>query len=150
MNFKTDILPHLPYDEPFLFVDDILEVKEACIKGEYTFPKESYFYKGHFKDQPVTPGVLLTECAAQIALACYGIFKFKNQNLKANIAMTSTQMEFINLSYPDEKLVVEGKEIYFRFQKLKMAVKIFKADKTLVAQGELAGMIIPSKSESYE
>ncbi len=150
MVFKTDILPHLPYDKPFLFVDDILEVKEGYIKGEYSFPKESYFYKGHFKDKPITPGVLLTECAAQIALVCYGIFKSKGQNLKANIAMTSTQMEFINLSYPDEKLIVEGKEMYFRFQKLKMAVKIYKVDKTLVAQGELAGMLIPSKSEPYE
>ncbi len=150
MNFKTDILPHLPYDKPFLFVDDILELKEGSVKGTYTFPKTADFYKGHFKHKPVTPGVLLTECAAQIALACYGVFKFKNDNIKTDIAITSTQMDFLKVCYPDEKLIVEGKEIYYRFQKLKMAVKIFKADKTLVARGELAGMIIPTKLKTDE
>jgi len=150
MNFKTDILPHLPYDEPFLFVNDIIKIKEGFIKGEYTFPKSADFYRGHFKHKPITPGVLLTECAAQIALASYGVFKMKAKNLNVDIAMTSSQMEFLKPSFPDEKLIIEGKEVYFRFQKLKMSVKIFKADNTLVAQGELAGMIIPSKSKTNE
>lgn len=150
MNFKTDIYPYLPYDKPFLFVDDILGLKKGYIKGEYTFSKEAYFYKGHFKEKAVTPGVLITECAAQIALVCYGIFIYKSENHKADIAITSTQMDFLKICYPDEKLIVEGEEIYFRFQKLKMAVKIFKADKTLVAKGELAGMIIPKKPKTNE
>lgn len=148
MDFNTDILPYLPYKKPFLFVDDITTNEDGFIAGEYTFKKEAFFYKGHFKNKPVTPGVMIIECAAQIALACYGIFKCKDQDLKNEIAMTSSQMDFLNICYPDEKLIVEGKEIYFRFQKLKMGVKVFKADKTLVAQGELAGMIIPSKSKN--
>lgn len=142
MNFKSEILPYLPYDEPFLFVDNITEYRRGFIRGEYTFPKESYFYKGHFKEKAITPGVLITECAAQITLACYGFLQYKNKDFKTNIAMTSSKMDFLKPAYPDEKLIIEGNEIYFRFQKLKMNVKIFKLDKTLIAQGDLAGMII--------
>lgn len=150
MNLKSKIISILPYDKPFLFVDEILEIRDGFVKGHYTFPKDAEFYKGHFKDKPITPGVLLTECAAQIALACYGILKMKDKNLKVNIAMTSSEMEFLKLSYPEEKLTVVGEEIYFRFQKLKMAVKIYNPNQTLIAKGQLAGMIINSKFENHE
>ena len=144
MKFKTDILPNLPYRAPFLFVDDILECKEGFIKGTYTFPIESYFYKGHFKSRPVTPGVLLTECAAQICLACYGIYKLKEIAKIPNVAMTSNEMEFFKISTPDEKLFVTGTEVYFRFNKLKMAVEIRNQLDERIAKGQISGMIINS------
>ena len=147
MNFKTDILPYLPYKEPFLFVDNILECKEGFIKGSYTFPIDSFFYKGHFKDKPITPGVLLTECAAQICLACYGIFKLKDLSQIPDIAMTSNQMEYFKISYPEEKLTVTGTEVYFRFNKLKMAVEIRNEQNERIAKGEISGMIINSNSD---
>ncbi len=146
MNFKTHILLYLPYKAPFLFVDDILECNEGYIKGTYTFPKDSYFYKGHFKQKPVTPGVLLTECAAQICLACYGIYKLNDLAHSPDIAMTSNQMEYFKISYPEEKLIVTGTEIYFRFNKLKMAVEIRNENDERIAKGEISGMIINSKS----
>jgi 3-hydroxyacyl-[acyl-carrier-protein] dehydratase len=146
MIFKTYILPYLPYKSPFLFVDDILECHEGFIKGTYTFPKDSYFYRGHFKDKPLTPGVLLTECAAQICLACYGIYKLNDLNHIPEIAMTSNTMEYFKISYPEEKLIVTGTELYFRFNKLKMAVEIRNEKDERIAKGEISGMIINSKS----
>ena len=146
MNFKTDILPYLPYKDPFLFVDDILECKEGFIKGTYTFLKDSFFYKGHFKDKPITPGVLLTEGTAQICLACYGIFKLKDLSQIPDIAMTSNTMEYFKISFPEEKLIVTGTEIYFRFNKLKMAVEIRNEQDERIAKGEISGMIINSNS----
>ncbi len=65
MNSAT-IISKLPYKKPFLFVDEILQIDEDGCTGSYTFPEDSDFYKGHFKDHPVTPGVILTECMAQI------------------------------------------------------------------------------------
>jgi len=143
-----DILDHLPYDNPFLFVDDIMEVKDGYIKGQYTFPKHAEFYKGHFKDNPITPGVLLTECAAQICLACYGIFKLKDLTDLPEIAMTSNQMDYFKISYPEEKLIVTGTEVYFRFNKLKMAVEIRNEQNERIAKGEISGMIINSKADA--
>ncbi len=147
MDYKRNILPYLPYKDPFLFVDDIVECQKGMIKGTYTFPKNSFFYEGHFKDKPITPGVLLTECAAQICLACYGIFKLKDLSQIPDIAMTSNTMEYFKISYPEEKLIVTGQEMYFRFNKLKMAVEIRNEQDERIAKGEISGMIINSTTD---
>jgi len=65
MKFQ-EIIPHLPYTEPFLFVDELLHVDENGAKGMYTFSETLDFYKGHFKNFPVTPGVILTDLYADL------------------------------------------------------------------------------------
>lgn len=69
-----EIVTYLPYTDPFLFVDEILEVDDEKIVGVYTYKPSLDFYKGHFKDHPVTPGVILIETMAQIGLVCLGIY----------------------------------------------------------------------------
>lgn len=141
------IISKLPYQEPFLFVDKIVEVSETSILGNYTFKASSWFYKGHFKNHPITPGVILTECAAQIGLASFGLYLISqdgNSDLnEVKLAMTSTNVEFIKPVLPDDKVIVEAKKMYFRFNKLKCAVKMFDLSGDLVLQGELAGVILP-------
>lgn len=142
-----DILDQLPYDKPFLFVDNIIEVKPGYIKGHYTFPKDAEFIKGHFKHKPVTPGVLLTECAAQIGLVCYTIFKFKYEKKHVDFGMTSAEMDFLKPNFPGEKITVEAEEIYHRFGKLKMKVLVLDDDQNILARGKIAGMPINYKHE---
>ena len=73
MNYQK-LIDQLPYSNPFLFVDVIREVSEDGVVGSYTFKKDEYFYRGHFKDYPITPGVILTECMAQIGVVCLGVY----------------------------------------------------------------------------
>lgn len=144
---SSKIISKLPYQEPFLYVKTIDEVSETSIKGSYTFKASSWFYKGHFKNNPVTPGVILTECAAQIGLASFGLYLLsqeENINLEqVKLAMTSTNVEFIKPVLPGDKVVVEAEKIYFRFNKLKSKVKMYDLTGNLVLQGELAGIILP-------
>ena len=67
---SNKIISLLPYQHPFLFVDGLTEISENGITGFYTLKKEEYFYQGHFKDNPITPGVILTEVMAQIGVVC--------------------------------------------------------------------------------
>lgn len=137
-----DILALLPYTKPFLFVDEIIAIDENGVKGAYTFDKELDFYKGHFKDLPVTPGVILTETMAQIGLACLGIFLLGENVKNLSIAMTSTNIEFLKPVYPSEKVLVISEKKYFRFNKLKCEVRMENEAGEVVCKGEVAGMLI--------
>ncbi|PWA08959.1 3-hydroxyacyl-ACP dehydratase FabZ family protein [Flavobacterium laiguense] len=140
---EKDILSKLPYSKPFLFVDKIVRIDEDGVEGEYTFDRELEFYKGHFKDNPVTPGVILTEVMAQIGLVCLGVFLLKNQfNKKTSIALTSTDIEFSKPVFPNEKVTVISKKIYFRFGKLKCKVSMKNERDEEVCNGTIAGMIV--------
>jgi 3-hydroxyacyl-[acyl-carrier-protein] dehydratase len=55
----------LPHREPFLLVDRIIAMDGPRIVGVRTFRLEEPFFKGHFPDHPVVPGVLLVEGLAQ-------------------------------------------------------------------------------------
>lgn len=141
MNTK-EIIALLPYTDPFLFVDEIAEVTTHAINGSYTFKEESYFYKGHFKDHPVTPGVILTECMAQIGLVCLGIYLLKDKAAldTLQVAFTSADVSFLKPVYPNEKVTVVSEVNYFRFNKLKCDVKLYNQANELVCNGELAGV----------
>lgn len=144
MMTKKEIIKALPYSEPFLFVDDIRSIDENRVEGNYTFRKESFFYKGHFKDGPVTPGVILTEVMAQIGLVCLGIYLLDKEEveLKPKIALTSNRIDFYLPVYPGEKVKVESEKIYFRFNKLKCSVRMLNDKNEMVCRGEIAGMIV--------
>jgi 3-hydroxyacyl-[acyl-carrier-protein] dehydratase len=139
-----DIISKLPYQAPFLFVDDIETLSEKGLTGSYTFKPDEYFYKGHFINHPVTPGVILTECMAQIGLVSFGIYLLRHEDvIKGNIqvALTSHQIDFYLPVFPNERVTVVSEKEYFRFNKLKCKVKMFNRNYELVCRGIISGML---------
>lgn len=143
---STHIIKSLPYKKPFLFVDELTEISENGIIGNYTFKENEYFYKGHFKNNPITPGVILTETMAQIGLVCLGIYLIKDKissESKPQIALTSNEVDFFLPVLPNEKVLVISEKVYFRFNKLKCKVKMMNEKNELVCRGIISGMIKP-------
>lgn len=137
-----EIFKNLPYSEPFLFVDELEEVTEEGVKGSFTFSPDLDFYRGHFTDLPVTPGVILTECMAQIGVVSLGIYLFRNQiSDKTKIALSSTEVDFYLPVFPGEKVWVSSEKKFFRFGKLKCKVQMHNELGKLVCKGEISGMI---------
>lgn len=140
----SEIITLLPYQKPFLFVDGIDIISEDGITGHYTFKEDESFYEGHFKNNPITPGVILTECMAQIGLVCLGIYLLKDElqnSQKPQIALTAHQMNFFLPVMPEEKVTVVSEKEVFRFNKLKCKVKMLNEKGELVARGVISGML---------
>ncbi|MFD2907810.1 3-hydroxyacyl-ACP dehydratase FabZ family protein [Flavobacterium ardleyense] len=138
---KEEIISKLPYSKPFLFVGELLVVNENGVEGSFTFDENLDFYKGHFKNNPITPGVILTETMAQIGLVCLGIYLNEGKEIQ-NIGFTSSEVEFLKPVYPNEKVTVISEKIYYRFGKLKCKVKMLNEKREEVCSGILAGMIV--------
>lgn len=63
---KDEIKKCLPQREPFLMVDRVVDFDErGGIVAELDLPESLPFFKGHFPNIPIMPGVLMTEALAQ-------------------------------------------------------------------------------------
>ena len=64
-----DIYRLIPQREPFLMVDKVLDVdiEKKYIKAEKDVKESEYYFKGHFPNEPIMPGVLIIESLAQTA-----------------------------------------------------------------------------------
>ncbi len=73
-DFYDEISTFLPHREPFLFIDEIKNIDIGksihCVK--HNTPEEDYF-RGHFPNNPIMPGVIILEALAQAS----GILGFK-------------------------------------------------------------------------
>lgn len=140
---SEQIIKRLPYQEPFLFVDEIISVDEGAIVGCYTYRPELPFYRGHFKNNPITPGVILTETMAQIGLVAFGIHLMGEKRAEEDIqiAMTSAAIDYFLPVLPTEKVIVKSQKEYFRFNKLKCKVEMYNEKSELVCRGHISGMI---------
>ena len=138
-----EIVNKLPYSKPFLFVDEIICIDENGVEGNFTFSPDLEFYKGHFINNPVTPGVILTETMAQIGLVCLGIYLLKDDfNFNTKIALTSSEIDYLKPVFPSEKVIVISEKIYFRFGKLKCMVKMINEKGIEVCRGTISGIIV--------
>jgi len=148
---SNQIIKLLPYQQPFLFVDELTEISNEGITGNYTFKSNEYFYRGHFKNNPITPGVILTECMAQIGVVCLGIYILKeniSNEKNLQIALTSSQIDFFLPVLPNEKVTVISEKEVYRFNKLKCKVKMLNEKNELVCRGVISGMIKPTANET--
>jgi 3-hydroxyacyl-[acyl-carrier-protein] dehydratase len=145
----NDILTYLPYKSSFLFIDNILSLDENGVTGDYTLKKDSFFYEDHFVNNPVTPGVIITEIMAQIGLVVLGIHLIIRGSRESGISLneetfpllTSTDVAFFRMVLPGEKVTVTSQKQYFRFGKLKCTVQMHNEKDELVAKGIFSGII---------
>ena len=66
-----EIMEIIPHRHPFLLVDTIEEL-EAGVRavGKKCVTYDEYYFRGHFPNEPVMPGVLIIEALAQVGAVC--------------------------------------------------------------------------------
>ena len=68
---KEQIKEIIPHRDPFLLIDEIEELEPGvrAVGKKYLRPDE-FWFKGHFPQEPVQPGVLTIEMLAQVGAVC--------------------------------------------------------------------------------
>ena len=141
----NQVLALLPQQEPFRFVDDILSVDDEHIVATYRFRPEADFYRGHFPANPVTPGVILLECLAQVGVVSLGIYLFARTGgldmVHSTIALFSdANVDFTGVVKPGERVTVRARKLFWRRGKLRSEAEMSLDDGTVVCSGVISGM----------
>jgi 3-hydroxyacyl-[acyl-carrier-protein] dehydratase len=104
----------LPHRDPFLFVDEVhLFEEERYMLGLRRFTGEEAFFKGHFPNYPVVPGVMILECMAQaVGAAIMQSDKFRGK-----------EAFFMSIDYAKFRKQVRPGDL------LKIAIEVLRAGK---------------------
>ena len=145
---KEEVLALVPQQEPFRFIDEIVELDREHIVARYTFPPESDFYRGHFPGNPITPGVILTETMAQAGVVAFGIYIYAMETSPEEVdklitVFTDANVEFSGQVKPGDRVTTTARKVFFRRLKLRAEVEMKLDDGTVVCSGVLSGMGVP-------
>lgn len=143
-----EVFELLPQKEPFLFVDEVLEVSDEHIVACFTFREDHDFYRGHFPDRPVTPGVILLESLAQVGVVALGLYLIALEQgreavLSALALFTDANIEFTGLVRPGDRVTIRADKVFFRRGKIRSEAEMTLDDGTVVCSGIISGMGVP-------
>jgi len=105
---KEQIKEIIPYQEPFLFVDGVEEMSENKISGFYQTSKEDYYFKGHFVDFKIVPGVLVVEALAQLSTILLRKKVGENHKDYHFLAYDVKSVQFLKPIFPGDKIILKA------------------------------------------
>lgn len=123
-------LPHRP---PFVFVRKLV-AREPGVSAECQteFSKNDPMFAGHFPDEPLVPGVILTEALAQTA----GIAAHDENSNTRFLLSAIRRMKFLRPVRPEEKIILRARKMGEVDQLLQFEVEAI-VDNQPVATGQL-------------
>jgi 3-hydroxyacyl-[acyl-carrier-protein] dehydratase len=138
-----DVKSLIPHRKPFLFVDRIEEADETRIIGYKKFGPDEFFFKGHFPEYPVVPGVILVESMAQ----CGGAGVSMSGLLKDALFFLATvdKVKLRNQVRPGDEVKMVVQNIRVSKIAIKQSGKAYVND-TLCAEAEWLCMIGQKKN----
>jgi 3-hydroxyacyl-[acyl-carrier-protein] dehydratase len=106
---KERIQSILPHREPFLFVDEIIEIDgtKRVVAVKNIKDNESFF-EGHFPGRPIMPGVLIIEAMAQTSIILYCVCKPEIGKTHPNYYLGKVKAEFLSPALPGNRLILEA------------------------------------------
>ena len=134
---NEDVKKFLPHRDPFLFIDKVVEISNEIIIAErYISPKETFF-KGHFPNFPIMPGVLILEAMAQ-SCGLLGAHIMNKEHTKESVYLLCgvDKVRFKKMIRPGDSLVFESKVLTSKRGIWKFSSKAFK-EMQLVCSAEI-------------
>jgi 3-hydroxyacyl-[acyl-carrier-protein] dehydratase len=126
----------LPHGAEFRFIDRLMKLNPGQSgEGEYKIRGDEPFLRGHFPGEPVFPGVLLVEAAAQLA----GVIAQSDPKIPPlkNLKLTALRnVKILGTAKPGETISLEAK-ITGRLGNLVQAQATVKATGKTILTAEL-------------
>ena len=141
MNLNIEEIKKLiPHRAPFLFVDTckIITPGEHGKSGKI-FSNDEYFFKGHFPNNPIVPGVIIVEAMAQTAGIVVS-YKLRDYDEKSVLFMSVNKAKFRKPILPNENVLFEVKFINSVRDVYKFEGTCYKGD-VKVSEAEFSAMI---------
>ncbi len=104
-NSLAEIHDAIPHREPFLLVDEIVSRDERRIVCRKRFSGDEFFYRGHYPNYPLTPGVLLCEAGMQAGAVLLSQFATGTQ--KVPVATRINDVRFKRMVRPGQTIDIE-------------------------------------------
>ena len=105
---KKQIKEIIPYQEPFLFVDGVEEISENNISGFYQTSQDDYYFKGHFVDFKIMPGVLVVEALAQLSTILLRKKIGESHKNYHFLAYDVRRVQFLKPTFPGDKITLKA------------------------------------------
>lgn len=110
---KKEIEEIIPHRDPFLLIDEVIEMEPGKkIKAVKYVKEDEYYFKGHFPSNPIMPGVLMLEAIAQAGAVALLVLR---EN-KGKIALFAgiDKARFKRIVKPGDELLIEVELTDFR------------------------------------
>jgi len=96
----------IPHRDPFLLVDRIVELEPGVrARGTWEIHERLPFLAGHFPGNPIVPGVLMVESAAQVGAVC--ALTHPDHQGKFGVFAGIDEVRFSRIVRPGDTLVIE-------------------------------------------
>ncbi|MDD4294876.1 MAG: 3-hydroxyacyl-ACP dehydratase FabZ [Candidatus Omnitrophica bacterium] len=99
----------LPQRRPFIFIDgvDAIDIENARVVCYKNVTMNENFLQGHFPNNPVMPGVLITEALAQAGIILYAVLKPEVAAKKPIYYLGKSEIRFTNPVLVGDKLMLD-------------------------------------------
>ena len=142
----NEVKKRLPHRYPFLMVDKVIHMDEKSVVGIKNVTMNEPYFIGHFPEEPIMPGVLLIEAAAQVG----GMLVLGTVPDPENYSTYFLKIDKVKF----KRKVVPGDTLILKMDLLEpvrrgialMFAEIFVGNK-LVMEGELMAQIVKTKED---
>lgn len=102
---REQIKKVIPHREPFLLIDEIIEMADTRAVGVKYVDESEYYFRGHFPGRPIMPGVLIIEALAQVG----AVLMLNKPERRGKLAyfMIINNVKFRKAVTPGDKLRLE-------------------------------------------